>query len=134
MSWKNGLLVLALGALSIGASQGCNAQRDPIVRVQPNAMNKKFFVGDKYSDASDDPEFRWRNYVVDGSVTQSLLGVGSWGHVDRVRWEIQENWIIARKAYAVASGADNGGMTAGESGHGTPGKNGEPGGDPSGNG
>ncbi|MEO7094932.1 MAG: zinc-dependent metalloprotease, partial [Polyangiales bacterium] len=130
MSFKNALLLLGLGALSISASQGCNSERDPIVRVQPNALSKTFFVGEKYNDASDDPEFRWRNYVVDGSVTQSLLGVGSWGHVDRVRWEIQENWIIARKAYSTANGADNGG--AGESGHGTPGKNGEPGGDPTG--
>ena len=121
MKWKNGLVVGALVGLSLLSNQGCAPQRDPINRVQPNALKKSFFVGALFNDPSDDPEFRWRNYVVDGSVSQSLLGVGSWGHVDRIRWEILEGWIVARKAYSIASGADNGGNNAGESGHGAPG-------------
>jgi hypothetical protein len=55
-------------AATIGAAiqgTGCASERDAISRVQPNALNKHFFVGDNLSDASDDPEFRWRNYVVD---------------------------------------------------------------------
>ena len=48
---------------------------------------------------NDDPEFYFRNYVVDGSASQSLVGIGSWSGVDRIRWEITENLLIGRKAY-----------------------------------
>ena len=99
----------ALGAMVLGmlAAQGCAAERDPINRVQPNAMPKHFLVGDALADPSDDPEFYWRNYVVGASASQSLVGVGSWGHVDRVRWEITEDQLIARKAYQIAEGQDH---------------------------
>lgn len=92
-------LVLALG--------GCAEERAPIDRVQPNALSKTFFVGARLDDPGDDPEFYWRNYVVDGSASQSLVGVGSWSGVDRIRWEITENNLIARKAYQIATGADD---------------------------
>jgi hypothetical protein len=100
---KRGSVVLRLSlltALVVAASgSGCASEREPISRVQPNALNKHFFIGEKLGDSADDPEFRWRNYVVGASVSQSLIGVGSWGHVDRIRWEVTENLLIARKAY-----------------------------------
>src|SRR5207302_1927095 len=100
---------LARGALmaitsTLVLAGGCAQSRDPINRVQPNAYDKHFFAGQSLSDAGDDPEFFWRNYVVDASATQSLVGVGSWGHVDRVRWEVTENLLLARKAYQIADG------------------------------
>jgi hypothetical protein len=101
---------LALGALvawAVGSSIGCAAERDPIDRTQPNALPKSFFVGQDLKDASDDPEFYWRNYVVDASASQSLVGVGEWGHVDRIRWQITEDELIARKAYQIADGEDD---------------------------
>ncbi len=103
---------LALGAIVMGAlgGAGCAAERDPINRVQDNALPKQFFVGEKIDDPADDPEFYWRNYVVDASASQSLIGVGSWGHVDRVRWEVTEDLLIARKAYQIADGQDNKGV------------------------
>ncbi len=103
----------ALGALVIAALGGgaaCVGERDPINRVQDNALPKQFFIGQSLTDAGDDPEFYWRNYVVDASATQSLVGVGSWGHVDRVRWEVTEDLLIARKAYQIADGQDNKGV------------------------
>lgn len=102
-------LVALLGGTAL--SSGCAQERDPISRVQPNALNKHFFLGEKLDDASDDPEFRFRNYVVDASVSQSLIGVGSWGHVDRIKWEVTENLLIARKAYGIAEGADDKGKS-----------------------
>ncbi|HEY8076122.1 MAG TPA: hypothetical protein VIF62_18475, partial [Labilithrix sp.] len=87
--------------------QGCAGERDPIDRVQPNAISKHFFLGNDLRDASDDPQFHWRNYVVDASATQSLVGIGEWGHVDRIRWEITEDQLIARKAYQIADGEDD---------------------------
>src|SRR5436190_19449798 len=103
---------LALGAIVLGllGTGAWAAERDPINRVQDGAMPKSFFIGQNLSDASDDPEFFWRNYVVDASASQSLVGVGSWGHVDRVRWEVTEDMLIARKAYQLADGRDNKGV------------------------
>ena len=57
--------------------------------------------------ADDDPEFYWRSYVVDGSASQSLVGIGEWGHIDRVRWEVTEGLLLAHKAYQIADGEDN---------------------------
>jgi len=108
-----GRLLLAAVVLVAVPGSGCASERDPISRVQPNALNKHFFVGDKLDEASDDPEFRWRNYVVDASVSQSQIGVGSWGHVDRIKWEITEDLLLARKAYAIADGQDDKGETPG---------------------
>src|SRR5689334_13571595 len=103
---------LAMGAIVLAAlgGAGCAEERDPINRVQPNALPKSFFVGENIAAPDDDPEFYWRNYVVDASASQSLIGVGSWGHVDRVRWEVTEDLLIARKAYQIADGQDNKGV------------------------
>lgn len=102
---------LALAALVLACATGAGCkERDPIFRVQDGALPKQFFVGQDLVDPSDDPEFFWRNYVVDGSVSQSLVGIGSWSHVDRVRWEVTEDLLIARKAYQIADGQDDKGI------------------------
>jgi hypothetical protein len=98
----------ALGAVLVTAmfAPGCAAERPAIDRVNANALSKHFFVGADLSDAKDDPEFFWRNYVVGASAAQSLVGVGSWGGVDRIKWEITEDLLIARKSYQIAVGQD----------------------------
>jgi hypothetical protein len=99
-SW---LLALALATPLV---VGCAEERAPINRVQANALDKQFFVGELQSSA-DDPEFYWRNFVVDGSEAQSLVGIGSWSGVDRIRWDVQEHLLVARKSYSVSPGADD---------------------------
>lgn len=94
------LLVSSLGT-------ACMQERAPINLVQPGALSKAFFIGEDLRGPEDDPEFYWRSYVVDGSASQSLIGVGSWGGVDRIRWEITEDMLIARKAYQIAEGEDD---------------------------
>jgi hypothetical protein len=105
---------LGLVPLFVLALVGCAEERAPITRVQPGALDKHFFVGAKIDDAADDPEFYWRNYVVDGSASQSLIGVGSWSGVDRIRWEITEDLLIGRKAYQISKGADDRGAVIGD--------------------
>jgi len=61
-----GLTALIMGI--VGASSGvmgCAAERDPINRVQPNAIPKSFFIGGNFNDSADDPEFYARSMVVD---------------------------------------------------------------------
>ncbi|MEQ9325387.1 MAG: hypothetical protein RIF41_39840, partial [Polyangiaceae bacterium] len=98
--------------MSTATISGCAQERDPIIRVGSGVVDKKFFVGN-LADSSDDPSFYWRNYVVDGSQSQSLVGIGTWSGVDRVRWEITENMLFARKAYQWIEGADDKGLAEG---------------------
>lgn len=99
-------IVLAAGVMS----GGCAEERDPINRVQNNAVEKSFFVGSDIASPTDDPEFLFRNYVVDGSASQTLVTIGTGSEVDRIRWEITEDLLIARKAYQLVKGADDKGL------------------------
>jgi hypothetical protein len=92
------LPLLALFALAFGGVD-CAQERDPINRVQDSALPKRFFVGENYTNPDDDPEFYVNNYVVGASSDQTLMPVGTWDDVDRIRWEIQENLLVARKSY-----------------------------------
>ncbi|MEM9692514.1 MAG: hypothetical protein AAGA56_08220, partial [Myxococcota bacterium] len=110
---RPGMVVLGtLALLGTAAGSGCAEQRDPINRVQANALGKAYFIGEIH-DPNDDPEFLWRNYVIDGSASQSLVTVGEWSGVDRIRWEITEELLIGRKAYALTPGADDKGGSEG---------------------
>lgn len=109
MTWCSwALRAVAMGGLFAvcALGTGCAQERDPINHVQPNVMSKHFFLGTDLSDASDDPEFYWRNYVVGGSASQSMIGIGSWGGIDRIKWEVSEKLLIARKSYQIANGQD----------------------------
>jgi hypothetical protein len=108
-SWaRTGLFLISTTAcFDLGA---CAQERDPINKVQPSALSKKFFVGDKLDDASDDPEFRTKSYVVGSSVSQSNFTIGEFGAVDRIRWEITEKMLLGRRAYQESPGADDRGI------------------------
>ncbi|MDX2052721.1 MAG: hypothetical protein SFV15_10045 [Polyangiaceae bacterium] len=99
----------ALSLCVLAALSACASERAPINRVEADALAKDFFVA-SVTDPNDNPEFYWRNFVVDGTEAQSLVGIGSWSGVDRIRWEITENMLFARKAYSVAPGADDKGL------------------------
>src|SRR5580700_7970460 len=94
-----GWLVLALSALS--APVGCAAERPPINRVQAFALSKHFFVGASLSDNSDDPEFYMGHRIIDEpyGVGQGFWLFQSLGGIARVKFEIQENVLIARLTY-----------------------------------
>jgi hypothetical protein len=106
---RSGLLLLAASA-SLAA--GCAEERDPINRVQPNALPKTFFLGPDLKSASDDPAFRMKTFVVGSSVNQSAFSIGEFSAVDRIRWEVTEGMILARRAYQESPGADNRGTSA----------------------
>jgi len=101
---KNTIARFGLASFFVLALASCAEERPPINQVQANALEKAFFVGKDLSGAKDDPEFYWRNYVVDGAESQSLVGVGSWSGVDRIHWQITEEYLVARKSYQLAKG------------------------------
>ena len=102
-----GLLSLAAAA---ALAAGCAQERDPINRVQANALPKAFFLGSDLKSADDDPEFRMKGYTIGSSVNQSAYTIGEFTAVDRVRWEVTEDMLLARRAYQEVEGADNRGV------------------------
>jgi hypothetical protein len=95
----SGLAVLALAVFSLSA--GCAQQRAPIDRVQAMALSKHFFVGPSLSDPSDDPEFYMGSRIIDQpyGVGQDLALFQALGSFARIKWEIQENILVARLTY-----------------------------------
>lgn len=87
---------------------GC-AERDPIDRTQTNITDKHFLLGDDLEDFSDDPEFRMKSFNIDSAVNaENFAGtIGGASAVDRLRWEVTENWLFARRSYQETPDADN---------------------------
>lgn len=109
---------LAVGALALGCvvsgSGGCAAERDPISRVQVGALPKSFFVGAKFEDAADDPEFYFRTTLVDvsaGAGSESLFTSSDSQPTVRIRWEVTETNLIARLAYELVDNTDGKGTS-----------------------
>ena len=70
-------LALALSLAAVGAN-GCAEEREPINRVQPNALAKSFFIGEDFVDTGDDPAFYARAVITD-------VGYGADGPTPEVR-------------------------------------------------
>lgn len=100
-------LARSIVALCALAATSCALERPTINRVQPNALSKSFFVG-KIQDANDNPLFLTRNFVVDASESQELVGVSTASGVERIRWEITEDMLFARRAYSLTGGGNRG--------------------------
>ncbi|MCC6746665.1 MAG: hypothetical protein IT371_03340 [Deltaproteobacteria bacterium] len=97
------LLVLA-GLVAIGTS--CAEQRAPIDRTEAYALPKSLFTGEWY----------YTQTVVDvpGTLTVTMVGNTNYTGAYRVRWDVQENYLYARKAYELVEGAKNTDPDSGE--------------------
>jgi hypothetical protein len=94
-------------------SSGCATERAPINRVQPEALQKSFFVGASLTDDQDDPQFYYRPTVadVDYGAAQNGLFTASYAQTTaRVRWEITEDKLLARLAYERIEGSTGNGI------------------------
>lgn len=106
--------IVALGVL--GGAQGCAGERDPINRVQPNALSKSLFVR---ADAdgrwlSDSDSWYFRATITDVPASQSTAFIGAAGEMYRVKWRIEENFLVAYREDPdiLNSGDPNGGRVA----------------------
>src|SRR5258706_4572682 len=95
-----GLSIVSLGVV------GCAQEREPISQVQPQALEKSFLVG-KLNDDCDNPTFYSKAFVVDQSAGQNGLSVGLYSGTDKIRWEVTEDYLIARKGYQIALHQDD---------------------------
>jgi hypothetical protein len=98
---------LALAGLVALGLQGCAEERDPINRVQSQALAKSFFVGD-LSTSEDDPEFYTATTIVDVPYGADSGGpfAGLVGDLRRIKWEITETHLLARLTYETVDGVD----------------------------
>jgi hypothetical protein len=108
------MFLRCLGCIGLAAavfciSAGCSQERAPINRVQALALDKHFFVGPSLSDPSDDPEFYMGNRIIDEpyGVGQGFFLMQSLGSVSRIKWEIQENVLVARLTYDRIKNSDH---------------------------
>ena len=102
------------GAVFGGAASGCNQERDPIDRTQPNGLPKSFFVGQAYADAADDPEFYMKTTVVDvsaGAGSEELFTNSDAQPTVRIRWEVAEKQLVARLSYELIDDTDHKGAS-----------------------
>ncbi len=88
----------AVAALLALAAFGCAEERDPIDRVQPNGIHKSMFEGEWY----------YVTTVVDVPAANGFTFVGDTDHggMQKVRFDIQEEWLYARRTVENVDGGD----------------------------
>lgn len=99
-TWGLRLGAIALAAITAG---GCAEEREPINRVQPDAVVKSFFVGADFVDNADDPSFYARSVVTDVGygAAQDGLFTSSYAQPPTViKWEIRKDLLIGRIVYS----------------------------------
>ncbi|MBK8481817.1 MAG: zinc-dependent metalloprotease [Proteobacteria bacterium] len=88
---RAGATLLALAALAACAGEG------DIDRTQPNRLPRSLFSGTWYL----------RNTVIGVPGTATAAWVGQTGALEKVRWDVQEKWLIAYRAYEEVPGTDS---------------------------
>ena len=94
--------LLALVAMTMLWLTACAEERAPIDRVQPQALAKKFFIGEDFKSTADDPEFWHQGTLVDVGygAAQSGLFTSTYAQpMSRMRWQITEDLLIGRLSY-----------------------------------
>ncbi|MCA9611691.1 MAG: hypothetical protein KC586_02925, partial [Myxococcales bacterium] len=93
------LLALALGLLAAA----CGDRQPPVNRVQPNVVEKALF--------NDGSAWYFLQTVIDTPYSASYTFVGEQGETEKIVWEIQEDYLIARRAYQHIAGSDGAGIS-----------------------
>ena len=107
--WMRRLGLAAIAGTVGWSAMGCAQERDPINRVQANAMSKHFFIGEDLQSTKDDPEFYMRNTVVDvpfGAAQDGLFTATYAQPLSRMKWEITENALVARQTHEHIKNSD----------------------------
>jgi hypothetical protein len=110
-----GLTALVAGVVgSSGGMVGCAAERDPINRVQLNAIPKSFLVGADYTGPQDDPEFYARSMVIKVPYGESgsdfLMFTNTINSMSKIKWQIQEGLLVGRVSFERIIGTDRQGL------------------------
>jgi hypothetical protein len=98
--------VVAVAWLVVCAA--CAQQRSPIDRVQPNVIRKADLDGEWY--------FQQTVIDLDTSANYSVVGDNAFWSMERIRWDIQENYLYARRSFEWVENSDNTDFTLDEGG------------------
>ena len=93
-------MLLLTALMAVIASPGCGDPRAPINQIQPGAIEKTVFAGEWY----------FQQTVIDSPYRAGFTFVGEQGRLERVRWEIQETFLLARRTYEWIDGAEPAGI------------------------
>jgi len=93
--FRLGLAALALTSLLFSLS-GCPEARPPIDRTQANAIPKALFDGEWY----------FQRTVVDVPYETEFTFIGDQGELERIRWRIEENLLVAVRSYQRITDSD----------------------------
>ena len=102
-----------LGVALVALCGGCADEREPINRVQANALAKSFFVGADLLNPQDDPEFWTQATLIDVpyGISQGYLFTSTFSQaVARIKWQITEDYLLGRLAYERIDGSDGMGL------------------------
>ena len=109
--------LIALCALTLALAIGCAQDVGLIDRTQPGALRKALFSGEWY----------FKRTVVDAPYTAGFTFVGEADDMERIRWQIQENHLVAYRSYDFVAGTDKDHSTRGKPGSvGSSGESGQP--------
>jgi hypothetical protein len=103
--WVSALLV----PLAFAGAVGCAQERDPINRVQPNALAKSFYVGEDLVGPQDDPEFWYQGSLIDVGygASQDGLFTATWAQATtKIKWQVTEDLLIGRASFELIPGSD----------------------------
>ncbi len=98
--WPTGLALVAI-AVATALVMSCAEERDPINRVQPNVIKKTMLDGEWY--------FHQKIIDVPGGLLQGMFYpalVGWYADPERVRFEVQENFLYVRRVREIVDGAE----------------------------
>jgi hypothetical protein len=108
---RSPVIRVGLAALGLVLAVGC-AQEQPIVdRTEAYALSKSLFTGEWYYNQTviDTPNHGLPGFIPVGAVNYT--------GAKRIRWDIQEGWLYARKSYEFIKGSTretvNGGVSNG---------------------
>ena len=93
------LAVAALGAVG-GVAPGCGDLQPPVNRVQAGAVEKSVFAGEWY----------FQQTVIDTPYS-SFTFVGNQGDMERIRWEVQEEFLLGRRSYEYIANSEVNGLS-----------------------
>jgi hypothetical protein len=116
--------VVGVLAATAGGPTACASPRDEIVRVQPGALHKSTFVrkDDRGAWLDDSDAWYFRATVIDSPAANSVptadprqgLFIGAGSDMSRVKWRIEETFLLAIKENPDIEGAGDtkGGVVA----------------------
>src|SRR5258706_7406488 len=89
-------LILGLGLVALTAAiASCATERPTRSYVQPNYVSKDMYAG----------EWFMRQTITDVPGTSNVSFVGMTSGLEKVRWEVQEKWLVAHRSYEDVPGA-----------------------------